>query len=187
MSCNSYDWKAYALGELNAADRRAAESHATGCSLCRDELAGLRLTLDALSVVREEDPPRRIAFVSDKVFEPRWWHSFLRPSFAAGSVIAAAILVHAFTRPPAPTIDTAQIENRIQASVEKRIESAVTKAVADTEARDSRATQELLAASEKRFSEQRQADFATFARNFEMLNKQVTKLYALNSGAGFGQ
>jgi anti-sigma factor RsiW len=115
VSCNSYDWKAYALGELNAADRRAAESHATSCPQCRQELAEARLTLDALSVLREEDPPRRIAFVSDKVFEPRWWHSFLRPSFAAGALIAAAILVHAFVR-PAP-VDDAAIQARINQAV----------------------------------------------------------------------
>ncbi len=192
MSCKSYDWKAYALGELNAADRRAAESHATSCPQCRQELAEARLTLDALSVLREEEPPRRIAFVSDKVFEPRWWQSFLRPSFAAGCVIAAAILVHAFVRPAAlPVADTARIgskiESEIQANIEKRIETAVAKAVADTEQRDAQKTQELLAESEKRFAEQRQADFAAFAKNFEMLNKQVTKLYAVNTGVGFSQ
>ena len=136
MSCSSYDWKAYALGELNAADRRVAESHVSTCAACRDELAGFRLTLDALSVLREEEPPRRIAFVSDKVFEPRWWQSFLRPSFAAGCVIAAAILVHAFVRPAAPAVDTAQVESKIEANIANRVDAAVARAVADTEARD---------------------------------------------------
>ena len=73
-----------------AATRREAEAHAAACSDCREELATLRLTLDALSTLREEEIPRRIAFVSDKVFEPRWWQaSFLRPSFAGACVIAA--------------------------------------------------------------------------------------------------
>ena len=119
MSCTSHDWKAYALGELNAEDRRLAESHAAACSECRDELAEARLTLDALSVLREEEPPRRIAFVSDKVFEPRWWEkvtqSFWRPSFAAGCLIAAAIVVHAFAR-PAP-VDDQEIQARIDRAV----------------------------------------------------------------------
>ena len=82
MSCSNYDWKAYALGELDADGRREAEAHAAACSLCREELASTRLTLDALSTLREEEIPRRIAFVSDKVFEPRWWQVFLQPSFA---------------------------------------------------------------------------------------------------------
>ena len=104
MSCKLGDgrpeWKSYALGELDSRARQEAESHVAACADCQDELAGLRVTLDAMATLREEELPRRIAFVSDKVFEPRWYQKlFLRPSFAAAAVIAAAILVHAFVRP----------------------------------------------------------------------------------------
>jgi len=187
VSCTSYDWKAYALGEMDGNGRREAEAHAATCSECRDELAGMRLTLDALSTLREEEIPRRIAFVSDKVFEPRWWQSFLRPSFAAGCVVAAAILVHAFVRPAPPAADMAQIESRIETEVAKRIDTAVAKAVADTEDRQAQKTQQLLAASEQRFAEQRKADFVTAAQNYEMLSKQVVRMVAINTGAGAGQ
>src|SRR3981081_3422144 len=91
------DWKAYALGELDASARREAESHATTCSACREELAALRLTLDAMSTLRDEEIPRRIAFVSDKVFAPKWYQQLWNPTFAAACVVALAILVHAFT------------------------------------------------------------------------------------------
>ena len=57
------DWKSYALGELNAEARGEAEQHAAACSDCQDELANLRVTLDALATLREEEVPRRIAFV----------------------------------------------------------------------------------------------------------------------------
>ena len=115
MSCPSYDWKAYVLGELDVTERREAEAHATTCSACRDELAGVRLTLDALSTLREEEMPRRIAFVSDKVFEPRWWQAFLKPSFAAGALVAGAILVHAFVgRSP---VDDVAIQARVDKAV----------------------------------------------------------------------
>jgi anti-sigma factor RsiW len=124
MSCESYDWKAYALGELDRPARIEAESHAAACGSCRDELATLRLTLDTLSSLREEEIPRRIAFVSDKVFEPRWWQRLFSPNFAAACVIAAAILVHAFAR---PGINDAQIQTQIQAQVQ----AAVNKAVAE--------------------------------------------------------
>jgi hypothetical protein len=184
VSCASYDWKAYALGELDANSRRQVEAHAATCSECREELAELRLTLDALSTLKEQEIPRRIAFVSDKVFEPRWWQNFLRPSFAAGCLIAAAILVHAFVaQKPAPTVDMAQIE----AEVSKRIDAAVTKAVAQTEERQAQKTAELLAATEKKFAEQRQADFAAAAANVEILTKQFNRMYAINTGAGVGQ
>jgi anti-sigma factor RsiW len=124
MSCESYDWKAYALGELDRPARIEAESHAAACANCRDELATLRLTLDTLSTLREEEIPRRIAFVSDKVFEPRWWQRYLSPNFAAACVVAAAILVHAFAR---PSLSDAQIQAQIQA----RVDVAVNKAVAE--------------------------------------------------------
>ena len=190
MSCSHEckpDWKAYLLGELGPEDRRQHEECAAACPACREELATLRVTLDALSTLHEEEVPRRIAFVSDKVFEPRWYQKlFLRPSFAAAMVIAAAILVHAFVRPvglPNTTaqVDTRAMEARVSAEVTARLQSemasavnaAVTKAVADTEKREDQRAAMLLSAADRRYSED--ADF---------LNKQVTRIYALNTGAG---
>ncbi len=193
MSCNlgesRPDWRAYSFGELDTEARRAAEKHAASCADCQDELAGLRVTLDALATLREEEIPRRIAFVSDKVFEPRWWQKlFLRPSFAAGAVIAAAILAHGFVRPaaaPNAQVNTAAIEARIEARVTTEVServraemaaavnTAVTKAVAETEKRDDQRMAGVLNTTERRY-----ADAAEF------LNKQVTQIYALNTGAG---
>jgi len=182
------DWKSYALVELDSRALQDAENHVAACADCQDELAGLRVTLDAMATLREEELPRRIAFVSDKVFEPRWYEKlFLRPSFAAAAVIAAAILVHAFVRPvgvPVNTtaqVDTRAIEARVSAEVTARLQSematavnaAVSKAVADTEKHDDQRTALLLSATEQRYSDA--ADF---------LNKQVTRMYALNTGAG---
>jgi hypothetical protein len=146
VSCADFDWKAYALGEMN--DRATAEAHAHGCARCREELAEVRLTLDALSTLREEEIPRRIAFVSDKVFEPRWWQKLWSPSFAAGCVIAAAILVHAFVRP---------------VGMDEKIDTAVTKAVAETEQRHAEQLQNLLA-------------------DYEVLRKQNNQMYIQNTG-----
>jgi anti-sigma factor RsiW len=125
MSCASPDykpdWKAYALGELDPAARRQAESHASTCAACRDELATLRLTLDTLSTLREEEIPRRIAFVSDKVFEPRWWQQLWNPTFAAACVVAAAILVHAFlARPGDAALQQAQIDAAVAKAVARQ-------------------------------------------------------------------
>src|SRR5450759_5417462 len=93
MSCSSFDsepeskpdWKAYVLRELGQDAHRQAEAHLAACSTCHEEVATLRLTLDTLSTLREEEMPRRIAFVSDKVFEPRWWQRVCTPTFAAAS------------------------------------------------------------------------------------------------------
>jgi anti-sigma factor RsiW len=124
MNCEKYDWKAYALGELAANERRDAETHASTCEGCRGELAQVRLTIDTLSALREEEVPRRIAFVSDKVFEPRWWDVFLKPSFAAALVLAAAIVMHGYmTRPAAMD----------QAAIQAQVNQAVSIAVAGVE------------------------------------------------------
>ena len=186
------DWKSYVLGELNAVARREAEAHAASCIGCQEELAAMRVTLDALATLREEEVPRRIAFVSDKVFEPKWWQIFLRPSFAAGALVAAAILVHAFVRSSTPTVasaDAAAIEARVAAQVQQKVAEevdrrmaaqlsaavgqAVAKAVADTQKLDDQRTVRLLNAAEQRYSE-----------SAEILNKQVTQIYAMNTGAG---
>jgi len=122
MSCSSPnpkpDWKAYLLGELNPEVSRQAEAHLAACSNCHEEVATLRVTLDTLSTLREEEVPRRIAFVSDKVFEPRWWQRVFSPTFAAGALVAAAILIHGSMRPGQAQVD-----------------AAVTKAVSQVEAR----------------------------------------------------
>lgn len=152
MSCSQYDWKAYALGELSASERSAAEGHAATCAACREELAGLRLTLDAMSTLRDEEVPRRIAFVSDKVFEPRWWQRLWSPTFAAAMVIAAAILVHAFARPGADPV-----------AIEAQVNTAVTKAVATLEARHEQEVAEMNAA-------------------YDLLNKQFRQVYRQTSG-----
>ena len=93
MSCAQFDWKAYALGELERGSAREAESHVATCADCREELSGLRLTLDALATLREEEMPRRIAFVSDKVVEPKWYQKIWSPTFAAACVVERADVV----------------------------------------------------------------------------------------------
>jgi anti-sigma factor RsiW len=124
MSCEKFDWKAYTLGELAANERREAETHAATCEGCRGELAHVRLTIDTLSALREEEVPRRIAFVSDKVFEPRWWDVFLKPSFAAALVLAGAIVMHGYLMKP-PAVD--------QAAIQAQVNQAITRAVANVE------------------------------------------------------
>ena len=132
MSCPSFeskpeskpDWKAYVLRELDQNASREAEAHLATCSICHEEVATLRLTLNTLATLREEEIPRRIAFVSDKVFEPRWWQRVFNPTFAAAALVAAAILVHGAMRPGQAQVD-----------------AAVTQAVSQVEARHTREMQ----------------------------------------------
>jgi anti-sigma factor RsiW len=196
MSCASIDLKAYFLGEASAGERASAEQHVAQCGACRAEYDRLRVTQAALLTVREEEIPRRIAFVSDKVFEPRWyhrlWQSGPRLTFAAAGLLSCAILVHAFYQPPAPApvaavVSPAEIESRVQEEVARRLDAVVKKAVADAGARQERHTAELLAAAEKRRLLEQRETMAAVETAFEQLNKRVnylsrTRMASLESG-----
>jgi len=99
MSETSHDLRDYLFDELNAAERAEVEAHLSASPEARDELDRLRVTQQALLSVPDEEIPRRIGFVSDKVFEPsrarRWWLGFWNaaPQFAFGM---AAVLVVLF-------------------------------------------------------------------------------------------
>ena len=127
MNCSQHDLKGYLLGELVAAERLLAEDHLGECSDCREELERLRLTAAALSGLPEEEMPYRIAFVSDKIFEPKgwkWlWNSAPRLGFVSAAMLAAAILVHALARPAPTTAEVAAMEARIQGQVVSRLEA----------------------------------------------------------------
>ena len=125
MSCPSYDWKSYALKELDPDASRQAETHLMNCPECREELATVRQTLDDLSLLREEEVPRRIAFVSDKVFEPRWWQRVFSPTLAAGALVAAAILIHGSLRPGQAQVDAAVTQAVSQVETRHKLEMQV--------------------------------------------------------------
>lgn len=159
MSCSSVDLKAYFLEELPAAERGPVEKHLGACAGCREELERLGSTRAALAALPDQEPPQRIAFVSDKVFEPRWfetiWRSGPAMGFASAAVLAAAIFVHAYARPAAP-LDTARMEQRIQQQVEARVGVALTKAVAAAEKSQDERIAATLATAERRFDAQYQ-------------------------------
>jgi len=66
----------YVFDELPHGEREAIEQHVAACSECALELDRLRMTTAALRTLPDREIPQRIAFVSDKVFEPSWFHRF---------------------------------------------------------------------------------------------------------------
>jgi hypothetical protein len=109
----------------------------------RDEYARLQVTQTALFSVREEEMPRRIAFVSDPVFEPKWWQRWLSAGpqlgFASAALVAGAIVFHAVHQPipvaaPAPAsvaqFDQAAFEQRIAEGVARALPAALEQAEA---------------------------------------------------------
>lgn len=186
MSC-SMDLKAYAVGEMTKQERVAVDDHVRGCQSCREELDRLNLTRAALASLEDEEIPRRIAFVSDQVFEPRWWqtvwHSGPVMGFASAALLAIAILAHGFARPVvlAGSVDTAQIERRVEAQLTARVNAAVTKAVSEAEVRQAAEFAKVLNAADV----QRKADLANFQQATEYYQKLVARFeVASNEGAG---
>ncbi len=185
-TCSSnVDLKAYILGEAAAGERSAVEDHLRACEACREEFDRLKLTQVALASLPDEVIPQRIAFVSDRVFEPRWWQTIWRSGpvmgFASAIVLAAAILVHGFGAAPA-AIDTAQIEKRVDAQVNARVTAAVSAAQAQQSAEFAKELQ----ASEARFERQRQDDLADVQQYAAYLKQQMARFEVASNG-GYGQ
>jgi anti-sigma factor RsiW len=189
----SIDLKAYVVGELAQREKAAVDDHVRACQSCREELERLKLTHSALAMLEDEEPPRRIAFVSDRVFEPRWWqtiwHSGPAMGFASAALLAIAILVNGFARPAvtasAPAVDQAQIERRVEARVQEQVNArlnvAVVKAVNEAQAKQSAEFAKTLGAAQL----QRKSDLASFQQVADYYHMQMSRLeVASNAGAG---
>jgi anti-sigma factor RsiW len=151
MSCSPFDLNDYFLEELPGPKLRQVEAHVKTCRPCAEELDRLRIMGAALRSVPDEEIPQRIAFVSDKIFEPSpwrrrlaaFWNSGARLGFAGAAMLSASLLVFAF-RPapvtivrtvtvPAPasqtqtsvvkTVSDDEIQRRIQAAVKKAVDT----------------------------------------------------------------
>lgn len=194
MTCSSVDLKAYVFGELDRREHALIDDHVHACQSCREELDRLNLTQAALASLEDEQIPQRIAFVSDRVFEPRWWQTIWRSGpvmgFASAALLAAAIFVHAFARAAvpvasAPAVDTAQIEQKVEAQVNARLNVAIAKAVSDAQAKQSADFSQILKATETRFETQRQSEMAMIQQAADYYHKQMARLeVASNEGSG---
>lgn len=141
MSCSPFDLRDYVLKELPDTERHETELHVKRCGACRDKVEQLRLTEAALFALPEEEIPQRIAFVSDKIFEPTpwrrtwaaFWGSTARLGFVSAAMLSTALIVfslaHTAGSPAAPptvgvakaAVSDAEIEQRIQTSVAQAV------------------------------------------------------------------
>jgi hypothetical protein len=98
MNGAPHDLRDYFFDELSAAEKAEVVAWLATSLAGREELARLQATNQALLGVPDEEIPQRIAFVSDKVFEPSPWARFASwlqlegPRFALGSAAAMAVL-----------------------------------------------------------------------------------------------
>jgi hypothetical protein len=193
MSCPPFDLRDYYFKELAENERRLTEVHVKTCAHCREELDRLHGTEAALLALPDEEIPQRIGFVSDPVFQPSafrcgWeslWGSAARLGFVSAAMLSAALVVFSVTRPapqavaPAPATQTA-----MQADFSARLNDAVAKAVAASEARQARQTQELLAVSDKRHALETQAMMVRVQEYLDVEKKHLNTLMLASTDAG---
>ena len=194
MNCSPFELHDYFLGELAENERRQVDQHVRACAGCRDELARLNITQTALLTLREEEIPQRIGFVSDKVFEPgamhRAWRSFWGSTaqlvFASALILSVAIVVHALrTSDRAVGVPAAPLSAVIvDQQVVQRVQAAVEKAVAESEARQAAKTNELLAEAEKRYEAQREQDMRNVSDTVSVLQKRYNVMLLASNDYG---
>lgn len=189
MTCSPFDLKDYFFGELDKRQRALVDEHLGTCGACREELDALSATRSAVMCMREEEPPRRIAFVSDKVFEPRWWQKLFasgpRLGFVSAAMLAGAIVIHALQAPAviqppaAPTV--AQVDQKmLEAEVTKRVQAAVDAAYAQGELRQTERLLQVVNARIAQSDREHRMTLRTIAHYLETMEKRnsnVRKAY----------
>ncbi len=193
MSCSPFDLRDYYFKELAENERRQTEIHVKTCAHCREELDRLRGTEAALLTLPDREIPQRIGFISDPVFEPspiaRWWAAFwgsaARLGFASAAMLSIAVIVFSFTRPvpqvsaPAPASHAA-----LQAELSKRVNEAVQKAVAESDVRHAHQVAELLAATEKRNTLEREALLVRVQEYLDVEKKRMDRVILASNDYG---
>jgi hypothetical protein len=184
------------LGELDAAGRRETEAHIGQCGACAEEWERLQITRGALATLREEEPPRRIAFVSDKVFEPKWWQAFggfRWAAVAATLLLAASIVAHGLLSRP---VETAAIASPSPSpapapapklDVSAEVERLVGQRLAEMEARHRAETARVVQAVEKRFEENRRMDLVAFEEQIRVMRNQANRLVVASNDLAGGR
>jgi hypothetical protein len=170
-------------------DRRAMEEHLSTCADCALALDQFRLTTSALRTLPEREIPQRIAFVSDRVFEPSLLRRFWNAGFASACVLAGALVVSAWHlaavyRPneARPVVQTASVS-------QEQIDAAVAKAVTQVRMEDAQMIQTAVQNSERKHDVEYRNQMAAIGENFMVLQKRLSLSYAglASNDAGIGQ
>ncbi|MBE7543162.1 MAG: hypothetical protein M9913_17570 [Bryobacteraceae bacterium] len=177
MTEHEFDWHAYVLNEMPAAERERAAAHLAAHPEARAEVDDLELTLSALGRLPQAEPVRRIAFVSDPVLEPNWWQRFWasgpRLAFAGAAMLSLAIVVHALVpRGPAPAVATGGITVE---QVRTEVAAAVQAARAVEQVRFEQVKAEILEEAQA----QRRADLELVRESFLMMEKRLAAAQSL--------
>lgn len=193
MSCAPFDLRDYFFGELNAAEAKQVDGHIAACEACRVEFSRMDVTRVAMMTLPMEEPPRRIAFVSDKVFEPTLWQRFWRSGpavgFASAAMVTAGLFFNVVTRPGLPMIaeakiDYSAIESKVREEIAKQVPVEVAKAVAQVEERDRHHLTLAVANVAKKYEQKYELDVAALQASLEIRQNKMTKFYLASIEGG---
>ena len=176
----------YAFDELPAPERATMERHIAACESCDAELRTIHLTTATLRAIPDREVPQRIAFVSDKIFEPspvaRFFRSFFTSGaqlgFASACLLAGAIVFSAMHRPSEVRTVIATSANQ---DVSQQINQAVKKAVAQIREEDFRLTQTALASAEVRHQSEHKALVISMQETVDVMQKRMGAYTSLAS------
>lgn len=176
----------YAFDELPTPERATMERHIAACESCDSELRAIQLTTATLRAIPDREVPQRIAFVSDKIFEPSPVARFFRGFFTSGAqlgfasacLLAGAIIFSAMHRPVEVRTIVATATNQ---DVSQQIDQAVKKAVAQIREEDSRLTQTALASAETRHREEHKALLVSMQETVDVMQKRMGAYTSLAS------
>jgi len=184
MSCPEV--KELLFGELKEPERSALMAHVSGCEACTIEYERLQATTAALGLVADQEPPVRIRFVSDRVFEQRWWQRVLgggaiwaNAGLALATCLAVAVLIWFQTSrtatPGPPVLSAAEVQKIIDA----RVGQAVAVAVAENDRRHDSEMKTMLASYERDRAKQQQQLIQQIAAAWQLDDQIKTRaLYA---------
>jgi anti-sigma factor RsiW len=176
----------YAFDELPAIDRPEMERHIGACPDCAAELDQLRLTTAALRILPDREIPQRIAFVSDKVFQPSPVTRFLRSAWAglASAGLMAAALIFTVVHQPAPRVRTiiqSASGTDVTQQVAKQIDEAVSRAVQQAHTQDAELTKAALAEAETRHQREHRVLMVEMEQSLEYIQKRLGTMTSLTS------
>ena len=178
------DLKGYLFGELPDDERRRVAAHLETDASARLELSRLEATQSMLGFMQAEELPRRIAFVSDKVFEPTWWQRFFASGaqlgFASAALLAMAIVGHGFlSRPAAAPVDAAAMRQVVAAEVSQRMGEVARRVSAVPAGAPDERVARMIATAMKQVEQKaefdRAADRLTIEENFNLLRRLMSR------------
>lgn len=143
-----------------------------------EERERLELTLNALRSVPDQEIPRRISFVSDKVFEPKWWQRIPVWGMASAAMLSLSVMAHGYLSRPAVIYQAAETPAPVVRQVARESQSV------DTAALEALYQQKLDAALKKAAADydhklefERRAILMAVEDNFNLMRKQMSRMY----------